>query len=225
VPTREARQTPNKPLLDGGVVVYVHGLWMAGAEGLLLRRRLARERGFDLRAFHYHSVSAPLGQIVEALRVMLEGLRGEQVHLLGHSLGGLVILECLRRYRLERPGRVVLLGSPLLGSRTAARLGRIGLARALLGRAVCEQLLTPQTRQWASERELGVISGSMPLGFGRLVTLRFGEENDGTIAVSETHIPGARAYLTLPVSHLGLLLSARVAHEVGSFLQHGCFGM
>jgi len=210
--------------MAGSAVVYVHGLWMLGTEGRLLSQRLRRERGFEIHGFRYRSVSAPLGEIVEALRAMLERLPGEQVHLLGHSLGGLIILECLRRHRLERPGRVVLLGAPLLGSRTAARLGRLGLARPFLGRAVCEQLLTPQARRWASERELGVISGTMPLGFGRLVTPYFGEPSDGTIAVSETQIPGAKAYLTLPVSHLGLLLSARVAHEAGSFFEYGEFG-
>ena len=210
--------------MDGSAVVYVHGLWMPGGEALLLRRRLHRERGFEVHTFSYPSVRAPLEQIVEALRAMLQGLSGEPVHLLGHSLGGLIILEYLRRYRLERPGRVVLLGAPLLGSRTAERLGRFGLARPLLGRAVCEHLLAPQARRWTSERELGVISGTLPLGFGRLVTLSFGEDNDGTIAVSETEIPGAKAYLRSHVSHLGLLLSAGVAREVGSFLQHGQFG-
>jgi pimeloyl-ACP methyl ester carboxylesterase len=211
--------------MDGSAVVYVHGLWMVGAEGQLLRRRLRHECGFDFYTFPYGSVRTPLGQIVEALGAMLQQLPGRQVHLLGHSLGGLIILECLRRYRIERPGRVVLLGSPLLGCRTAARLGRLRLARPLLGRAVCEQLLAPQPRRWTSERELGVISGSMPLGFGHLVRLRFGEENDGTIGVSETQIPGAKAYLTLPVSHLGLLFSPRVAREAGRFFQHGRFGV
>ncbi len=209
--------------MAGSAVVYVHGLWMVGAEGSLLGRRLRRERGFEMHAFRYRSVSAPLGEIVEALRAMLQRLPGDQVHLLGHSLGGLIILECLRGYRPERPGRVVLLGSPLLGSRTAGRLGRVGLARPLLGRAVCEQLLAPQARHWTSDRELGVISGTKPLGLGRLVT-RFAEDSDGTIAVSETQIPGAKACLRVPVSHLGLLFSARVAHEAGSFLQYGEFG-
>lgn len=209
--------------MDGSAVVYVHGLWMMGLEGRLLGRRLWRERGFQLYTFHYRSVTAPLEQIVEALRAMLQQVPGRRVHLLGHSLGGLIILEYLRRHRIERPGRVVLLGSPLLGSRAAARLGRLGLARPLLGRAVCEQLLTPRVRSWSSERELGVISGTLPLGFGRLV-MRFEEDSDGTIAVSETLIPGAKAYLTLPVSHLGLLLSPAVARQAGSFLQYGRFG-
>jgi hypothetical protein len=52
----------------------------------------------------------------------------------------------------------------------------------------------------------------------------FDEANDGTVAVSETRLPGAKAHIVLPVSHSGMLLSARVAHEVGQFLELGHFG-
>ena len=40
------------------VVVYVHGLWHSGGEGLLLRRRLAQDVAADARAFSYPSVGA-----------------------------------------------------------------------------------------------------------------------------------------------------------------------
>ena len=208
--------------MDGTAVVYVHGLWMVGAEGLLLQRRLWRQCGYQVHLFHYRSVHQPMEQILAALRDLIARLPAQKIHLLGHSLGGVVILEYLSRHGMDRPGRVVFLGSPVMGSRTAERLARFGLARPLLGRAVCEQLLEPRKRSWTSSRELGVIAGTMPLGFGKLV-MRFDEPNDGTIAVSETRIPGASAYLTLPVSHMGLLFSERVAREAGTFLQHGRF--
>jgi pimeloyl-ACP methyl ester carboxylesterase len=209
----------------GTAVVYVHGLWMMGHEALLLQRRLRAGRGYRLHVFHYGSVRQSLEQIVRALRDRLARIEEPQVHLLGHSLGGLIILECLRRYPMAQWGRVVFLGAPVMGSRIAARLGRLGLARAVLGRAVCEELLAPRERRWTLPRELGVIAGTLPLGLGQLVT-RFGAQaNDGSIAVSETKIPGATAHLALPVSHMGLLLSARVARETGSFLEYGRFGL
>ena len=40
-------------------VVLVHGLWMPGAETLLLRRRL-EAAGFPTRQFTYHSVAQDL---------------------------------------------------------------------------------------------------------------------------------------------------------------------
>ena len=45
----------------------------------------------------------------------------------------------------------------------------------------------------------------------------------GTIAVSETKLPGHKAHLTLPVSHMGMLVSAAVAEQVGEFLATGHF--
>ncbi|HEV2286271.1 MAG TPA: hypothetical protein VGR80_09525, partial [Steroidobacteraceae bacterium] len=53
----------------------------------------------------------------------------------------------------------------------------------------------------------------------------FDEENDGTVAVSETRLPGATDHIVLPVSHLGMLVSARVAHETGRFLTEGRFSV
>ena len=53
--------------------------------------------------------------------------------------------------------------------------------------------------------------------------MRFAEPNDGSVAVSETRLPGATDHITLPVSHMGMLLSARVARETGGFLVHGHF--
>jgi hypothetical protein len=49
------------------------------------------------------------------------------------------------------------------------------------------------------------------------------EDSDGTVAVSETKLPGHSAHLVLPVSHMGMLASARVARHVGAFLAEGRF--
>ena len=41
--------------------------------------------------------------------------------------------------------------------------------------------------------------------------------------MSETKLPGHTAHVTLPVSHMGMLLSADVAQEIGEFLANGSF--
>lgn len=205
------------------VVVYVHGLWMTGVESLWLRRRLERERGFQLQVFHYASVGAPLARITEALRDSIAAIEAPRVHLLGHSLGGLVIRRCLEHYPMAQPGRVVFLGAPAAGSRAARRFAQARWARHLLGPASAEELLGEHSGRWDIGRELGIIAGTMSLGFGRLL-LQFDEDNDGTVAVSETRLEGAAGFLTLPVTHSGMLLSARVAREAGSFLEYGSFG-
>ncbi len=137
--------------------------------------------------------------------------------------GGIAILRCLERHPRQPPGRVVIMGTPSMASQAATALARFRLGRAILGQAAARELLHSHQRRWPHEREIGIIAGTQPLSFGRLV-VDFDEPNDGTVAVSETRLPGATAHLTLPVSHSGMLLSARVAHEVGQFLEHGHFG-
>lgn len=205
------------------VVVYVHGLWMQGFEGVLLRRRLTVERGFRCLAFPYGSWRDPMEHVANELGRFVARVRAPCVHLLGHSMGGLVILRCVQRDTSLPPGRVVFLGTPASGSRAARRLGDLPGGRRLLGRAATEELLDARPRRWESGRELGIIAGTAPVGLGHLL-ITFGEENDGVVGVSETELAGAKSSLRLPVNHSGLLLSARVAREAGSFLEHGRFG-
>jgi pimeloyl-ACP methyl ester carboxylesterase len=161
--------------------------------------------------------------IADALHACIAEVDAPRVHLLGHSLGGIAILRCLERHPQQPPGRVVILGTPSMASQAAAALARFRFGRAMLGQAAARELLYTHLRSWPHEREIGIIAGTQPLSFGRLV-VDFDEPNDGTVAVSETRLPGATAHLLLPVSHSGMLLSARVAHQAGQFLEHGRFG-
>ena len=208
---------------DVAAVVYVHGLWMPGFEGSLLRRRLRAERGFRCHVFRYASVREPMARVTAALRQLVNRIEAPEVHLLGHSLGGIVIQRFLERHAMAQPGRVLFMGTPASGSRAARLLGGSALGRRLMGRTVAEELLLPRQPRWNNERELGLIAGTAALGLGQLL-LTFHEANDGTVAVSETEIAGAKCRLNLPVSHSGMLLSVRVAREAGSFLQQGRFG-
>ncbi|MFO1427368.1 MAG: hypothetical protein U1F11_10455 [Steroidobacteraceae bacterium] len=69
-----------------------------------------------------------------------------------------------------------------------------------------------------------MIAGTRPVGLGQFLA-RFREPNDGTVALRETRLPGTTDHLVLPVSHTGMLLSARVAEQCGQFLRDGRFGL
>ena len=205
-------------------LIYVHGLFMNGAESLVLRRRLLRDFGTPMQthAFRYHSVTSNMADITERLQGYVRKLAPGTLHLVAHSLGGLVVHRFLERYPDQAPGRVVLLGAPLVASRAAVAIARVKWAATMVGRCVAEELFTERARRWGPGRELGVIAGTKSMGLGQFFA-RFEEDCDGTVAVSETRIPGATDHLALPVSHMGLLLSARVARETGAFLKTGRF--
>jgi pimeloyl-ACP methyl ester carboxylesterase len=203
--------------------IYVHGLWLNGAEFTLLRSRLAREHGFEGHRFSYPTVRGCMDDTVEQLAKFVRRIDAEQIHFIGHSFGGLVLCRYFQKHPCERPGRVVILGSPLTGSKSARSVARYGLMRRMIGPLVNAELVSDcEPRSWACQNELGVIAGTSAMGLGRLFT-KFDEDFDGTVGVSETKLPGHKAHLALPVSHMGMLVSPVVARQVGAFLSRGGF--
>ena len=202
-------------------VVLVNGLWLTDLALWLLARRL-RRAGFQTFTFSYPSVRQDLRTSAACLHDFLARVPGATVHLVGYSLGGLVIRALFHFHPQLRPGRIVLLGSPQTGNRAAQMLARARPGRALLGRAVAELIAgTPQHWSWPA-RETGVIAGSRSVGLGRLVA-RLAVPNDGSVAVEETTIPAAHARLVLPVAHFAMLLAPVVARQVARFLRAGTF--
>lgn len=207
-------------------VVLLHGIWMPAAELLLFRRWLDGDHRFESRLFGYPSVAATLDENADRLHSYLEQEGLLDTHLVGHSLGGVVALRMLSRYPAAANGRVVCLGSPLSGSRTAAFLAGRKWGRTIIGRSlpqlVADQPASDWARAVAKRREIGIIAGTKPLGLGRILT-RFDGPNDGTVAVSETMLDGARDHLCMPVNHTGMVLSRDVARQTTAFLTHGAF--
>jgi pimeloyl-ACP methyl ester carboxylesterase len=203
--------------------VFVHGLFLNGAEFTLLRRRLANEFGLVSHRFSYPTVHGSMDGAVDRLRRFVQGIDAERIHFVAHSLGGVVLCRYFERFPCDRVGRVVMLGSPLAGSRSARAVARHSLTRRIIGPLVNAELVHEcRPRCWQCAVELGVIAGTSPLGLGRFFA-KFEEDCDGTVAVSETRLPGLTAHLTLPVSHMGMLVSHLVARQVGTFLQTGRF--
>ncbi len=195
---------------------------MNGLESVLLRNRLA-EAGFEPSVFRYPSTQADIGEAALSLAAHMRGFGDGPVHLVGHSLGGLVILEAFGAPGELPQGRVVLLGSPVQGSRAARAVAAWSLGPHLLGRLAAAELTRREPRTWRGERELGIIAGSRSAGMGRLFA-NLPAPNDGTVSVDETRITGAKEHIVHDVSHTGMLMSTVVADSLVKFLNSGSFG-
>ena len=202
-------------------VVLVHGLWMHGAAMRPLGWRISR-CGFQVARFSYRSVIRSLEENAQQLVDFLRAQDAGTLHVVGHSLGGLVALRALAMQDEPRVRRVVLMGSPLTGSVAGRALSRFRAGRWMLGRSLplwSESVPLPAP----PGVEVGVIAGSLPLGLGRLFA-RLPTPNDGVATFEETQHPGAVDSIALPVNHTGMLLSARVAQQTCTFLRDGRFG-
>jgi pimeloyl-ACP methyl ester carboxylesterase len=201
-------------------VVLVHGIWMSSLELLLLARRL-RRCGYRTLRFRYRSLRRPVRDNAACLAHRVRQLPAGKIHLVGHSLGGLVVLQALQDHPELITGRIVLLGSPVGGSAVARRVASRRMLRWLIGRSGEQGLLGggPRWRGWQS---LGVIAGRRSLGIGQLMGGLSGA-NDGVVNLEETSIEGVQDGIIVESTHMGLLTSRQVAGQVCAFLKQGRF--
>jgi pimeloyl-ACP methyl ester carboxylesterase len=143
------------------------------------------------------------------------------VHLVGHSMGGIVIMHTLARHRLKHLGRVVLVGTPFQGSAVADRLQAHRAGRWVLGRSIV-QWRPMGAGDLPAGLQLGTIAGTRPFGMGRVVC-RLPSPHDGTVTLTETQVPFATGRLVLPITHTQMLVSAAVTDQIACFLKTGAF--
>ncbi len=202
----------------GEHVILLHGIWMRGFSLAALRLRLDKA-GFIAHAFEYASVAQGPGPSVARLLQRIRNLGADCVHLVGHSLGGLIALQAARQGDLP-PGKVVCLGSPLRGSSAARGLSRFPGGAVVLGRS--GEILREGLEDWQDARPVGVIAGRLPFGLGAIVGA-LGDDHDGTVGVDETRLPGIADHRVVPATHTGLLFSAEAAEHTVAFLREGRF--
>lgn len=206
---------------DQPPIVVVHGLWNRGPESWMLRRRLGRLTGRPIVQFRYPSVTRDFADNARELAALLER-DGRPTDVVGHSLGGLLVLEAVRLADPQRVGRIVLLAAPVRGSATVRRLlSRIRGGNRVIGRSA-PLLARGMDVTIPQGMEVGMIAGSGGLGMGRVLGAMTGV-HDGTVELEETRFEGLTDHIVLPVTHTGMLFSDAVARSATDFIANGSF--
>ena len=202
-------------------VVLLPGLWMPAWVMIPWQRRVARS-GFRTLRFGYASARVDLTENAARLARFIEASGPGRIHLVGHSLGGVLALHATAIFALHAVHRIVMVGSPYRDSYAARELAQSHWGRRILGRTVPEWL---GARRIAVPRhvEVGVIAGTVAFGLGALIVRGLPRPHDGVVSVEETAVNGMRATVQVAESHSQMLLSGRVGDLVCRFLQHGSF--
>lgn len=186
--------------------------------------RALRKAGFATTALGYRSRDWPLDRIVETLSRRIAGIPGDRIHVVGHSMGGLVAQAVSKRLDSRRLGNIVMLAPPAQGSELVDLLRRFRLDRLAIRHAA--DLLAPQPAAHVAatlgdvDFPLGIIAGNRS---GRLLRRMLPLPHDGRVSVAATHLVGEADHITLPVSHTAMLLNAELHRQVIAFLRSGRF--
>ena len=208
------------------VVVLQHGLWRSPWALWRLERAL-RAHGYETLNLGYPSTSTTIQDAAESLARELDAMRarlgnGARVAFVGHSMGGLVAQETMRRRPLLDPFACVYIAVPHRGAALCDLRKRWWIFPYLMGRGAAMQLspgdaihAQPILHQGRS----GVIVGHIEPGNRSLV----GGPNDGTVTAAEATLEGAADRVMLPLGHTKIASSDETIRCVLAFLKNGRF--
>jgi pimeloyl-ACP methyl ester carboxylesterase len=185
----------------------------------LLAARLTRA-GYVPQVFAYRGRS-PLEANISRFARFVRGTFGARpAHFIGHSLGGVLVLESLNRHADIPLASAVLLGAPVRGCLAGRRLGSARMGRWMMG--ACCDICGEREAVWKREAPLGVVAGTLPMGLGRALG-RLPGPNDGVVCVEETLVDGMTATSLVPLGHSMLIVSATVGKLAERFFASGRF--
>jgi len=195
-------------------VVLVHGLWMKRWTWAAYRRFLTAH-GYRVYLFGYKTTTQPFDLTVMQLTAFVNSREEPVVHLVVHSMGGILATRALPG--IVKPGKLLMLGSPVNGSKVAKKIQQLGWHKRLLKQAT-EPLTVGVLPLQTLNRHTMMITGTSPYGLGRLVEKKLGP-SDGTVAVEETEAGWIEQQAKVHTSHFGLLLNKQAKAMTLQFLK------
>lgn len=208
-------------------VLLLHGIARTSASLAKLARSIDAA-GFATLNLDYPSRKQSLADLAEHVHkeaAPFLAQPGGQVHIVTHSMGGLLARAYIARYRPPTLGRVVMLGPPNAGSELADLLARRRLYLGYFGPAG-QQLGTDPKGKLSRlfgvvDYPVGVIAGDRALDL--LGWLLLPRPNDGRVSVDRTRVAGMAEHLTVHATHALMMRNSGVIRHTIQFLRHGRF--
>ena len=219
----EIKKEKKLPKMSGHAVILIHGIVRTSKSFSKMAEALKKE-GYTVIGFDYPSTQVEISQSAEYLHQLLESLKGiEKISFVVHSMGGLLVRCYLRKHGDDRIERMVMLGVPNHGANMADIFKNILLFKMIFGPAgrqlginggFIDSLPTP-------EFEFGVIAGARgkESGYNPLIP----GDDDGTVSVESTRLPGACDFATVQCLHSFMMNHADTIAYTREFLKTGRF--
>ncbi len=223
--SRDAAARPEQGKTE--YVLILHGL---GRTRFSMRKvaKYLEERGYKTMNISYPSTAEPIPVIADThVKQAIETCIKQgavKVHVVTHSLGGIVIRQYLQNNSLPAGSRVVMLGPPNKGSEVADFLMDFFLYRWVMGDA--GQSLGTSEDSYVNmlgpvDEEIGVIAGTRTVD--PISSLLIPGPDDGKVSVESTMLDEMTDFICIPKSHPFMASSRSIMHQIEYFLENGKF--
>lgn len=210
-----------------GCVVLLHGLARSSASMRPMAAALEGQ-GYHVANIDYPSRERPIEQLAPlAVGQGLAQCRAQSattIHVVTHSLGGILVRAYLRDHAVPELGRVVMLGPPNRGSEVVDQFAGVPGFEALNGPAGAQLGTGPESVPLKLGRVdfvVGVIAGTESIN--PILSTAFDGPNDGKVSVSRAKVNGMSDFIALPVSHPFIMGDETAIQQTLAFLHSGRF--
>jgi hypothetical protein len=208
-------------------VLLLHGI-ARRASSLARLEGALRDAGFATLNLDYPARKASLAVLAGIVGPPVAAFAGgvDRLHVVTHSMGGLLARALLTHRRPDNLGRVVMLAPPNGGSEVADRLRRFSAYRRFFGPAGFQLSTRRDARLEALLGEvdypLGIIAGDRSLSpiESWFVLPR---PNDGRVSVARTRVPGMTDHITVHATHTLIMRNPQVIRQTLHFVRNGRF--
>ena len=223
----EIKQAEQLKPMQGKAVILIHGI-IRSSKSFEKMKSACQQAGWMVVPFDYPSTQLTIPENAKYLEQVIRSLEGvEQIDLVVHSMGGLVVRSWIAQQAIVDPRieRMVMLGVPNRGADMADRFRSHLLFKVIFGPAG-QQLVTEANSDFIAALPtppfpFGVIAGGRNTLKGYNPLIR--GDNDGTVSVSSTRLPGAADFILLPVLHSFMMSDAETTANTLRFLETGQF--
>lgn len=215
-----------KPM-RGKAVILIHGI-IRSSKSFDKMKSACEESGRLVVPFDYPSTQITIPENAKFLGQVIHSLQGvEEIELVVHSMGGLVVRSWIDQQAVvdSRVKRMVMLGVPNRGADMADRFRANLLFKVIFGPAG-QQLVTEANDDFIADLPtppfpFGIVAGGRNTAKGYNPLIR--GDNDGTVGVRSTRLPGATDYILLPILHSFMMGDSEAITHTLRFLDTGKF--
>jgi triacylglycerol lipase len=211
----------------GDYVILLHGMGRMKASMRKVETYL-HDNGYETINVNYPTTKEPIEELSDNLQRCVETYcidTTKRVHIVTHSLGGIVARYYLTGNSLPEGSRVVMMAPPNRGSEISDKLLNFPPYEWLNGPAGM-QLTTdsssiPNSLADNPSVEIGILTGtkSNDPWFNHL----FSGEHDGKVTVESAKLDHMKDFKLHPVTHTFIMKSDAVVEDIYHFIKHGRF--
>ena len=205
-------------------VILLHGYFRTKKDMYSLSNYLT-SHGYCVYSVTLPTTTQPLETCCSLFEEYLDDLKldGNTVHMVGHSMGGLIIRLLLQRGTFSFQGRSVLIATPNQGWKLADIAMKLFFPISYIFKglaSISSKNIRQNTLLKNDSNKYGIIAGNKN---SPITNYFLPGENDGRVELDSVKLPTMADFLILPFDHNDIHHQINTHEAVLNFLQTGLF--